>query len=326
MPQTTPIYQPLVKVSDPTPYDNINLPPWLKKPEKNYLFIEHISNISFSNSADLTSFVYLPSVNKFIICDEKNSVLNMLNFSDSCVSLISHKKLQNDHLKKPTHLCAGKNDEIFVSEHSNGDRIFVFDSNLKYLRHCKIKPMFISKMKIDLTNHQNLLYISVVEDNKVSVLNSENFECKTDLEIMRPNYIEFDVNFIYITSYPSFKTNFKTGQIEALQKKCNCISVLQKNNYGIISVINFDNWFIPRGLYVGKNGYIYTRAAVLDQNRIQIGEFLYIMARDGTLIQKIEFKNCVNEIGRCLMITDEFIFYLKDGIFFTSYRAVSSKN
>ena len=73
--------------------------------------------------------------------------------------------------------------------------------------------MNISRMKIDLTDNQNLLYISDWCANKVVVRYSENHRFKTTFDIMRPHEIEFDVNFIYITSFPDFSFNKSTDRV-----------------------------------------------------------------------------------------------------------------
>ena len=74
-------------------------------------------------------------------------------------------------------------------------------------------------MKIDLKDNQNLLYISDRRAIDIVVRYSENHKFKTTLDILRPNDIEFDVNYIYITSYPDFSRNKSTYRVHGLQKK-----------------------------------------------------------------------------------------------------------
>ena len=151
-----------------------------------------------------------------------NQLTNQKSRYNSSLKLETFK---HELLKKPEVLCVGKNDQIFVSENSNGDRILIF------IRQIKLKPMNISRMKIDLIDNQNLLYISDRCANKVVVRYSENHKFKTTFDILRPYFIEFDANYIYITSYPDFSISKSTNKVEGLQKKSNCIFLLNKNDF-----------------------------------------------------------------------------------------------
>jgi hypothetical protein len=173
--------------------------------------MEKILDTELSDSGGLTSVVYLNTQKKLIVSDNKNAALYILDTTSSngLFSTFKHKQL-----KKPEELCVGKDDQIFVSEHSNCDRILIFDANLNYLRQVKLKSMNISRMKIDLLDNQNLLYISDRRSNRVVVRYSENNKFKTTFDILRPEYIEFDVNYIYsLTSFIRTSFNPEFGLI-----------------------------------------------------------------------------------------------------------------
>ena len=119
--------------------------------------LENSMKIQLSSSGGLSSVVDLETGKKLIVSDCKKYALYVLNITENNGLFDTFK---HELIKKPGELCIGKDDQIFVSEHSSGNMIFVFDANLNYLRYIKLKPMYVDKMKIDLTDNQNLLYIS----------------------------------------------------------------------------------------------------------------------------------------------------------------------
>jgi hypothetical protein len=267
--------------------------------------------IELSDSGGLTSVVYLKTLKKLIVNDYKNAALYIL---DTTSSIGLFGTFKHELLKKPEELCVGKDDQIFVSEHSNGDRILIFDANLNYLRQIKLKPMNVSKMKIDLLVNQNLLHISDRRSNRVVVRYSENNKFKTTIDILRPEYIEFDVNYIYITSYPDFTHNGRTGEIEGLQKKSNCIFLLNKSDFRTVRFVPFDDWLGPEGLFIDKNSNILTVAAVLDRQLMKSSssKYIHVIAANGTLAEKIEIEDYDDDdYNEIYCIVDKYIFICK---------------
>ena len=170
-------------------------------------------------------------------------------------------------------------------------------------------------MKIDLTDNQYLLYISDRDDNKVVVRYSENHKFKTTFDIFRPECIDFDVNYIYITSYPDFSRNKSTDRVHGLQKKSNCIFLLNKNDFKTVRIISFDDWLGPEGLFIDKNSNIFTVASELDRRSMESSTncFLHLIAPNGTLIQKFEIEDDEDDEDESFYyINDEFMFICKD--------------
>ena len=167
-------------------------------------------------------------------------------------------------------------------------------------------------MKIDLIDNQNLLYISDRCANKVVVRYSENHKFKTTFDILRPYFIEFDANYIYITSYPDFSISKSTNKVEGLQKKSNCIFLLNKNDFKTVRIISFD-WLGPEGLFIDKNSNILTVAAELDRGSMESSTncFLYVTGPNGTLIQNIEIEDVDDDEAShpSYLITGKFLFY-----------------
>ena len=287
----------------------------LASSEDRYHTLVHKFTHNFHHSTELSSYVYLESQNKFIVCDKKNSVLHILFFDKTLGRIYPYESFEHLCLLKPKHLCAGNFDQIFVSEHSNGNKIVIFSlhfQNFEYHDEINLKQINIDQMKMDLTDNRNLLYISDMSANKVFVVNSKRkhnhkHEFNTDIDIFRPNYIEFDVNFIYITSYISYSEISE----DVIESKYNSISVLNKTNYELVRIIHFDDWFMPIGLYIDKNRNIFTRATVFRSKNENInGQYLFIIASDGTLIRKIKFLDCPDHSCKYVYISDKFIFYL----------------
>ena len=177
-----------------------------------------------------------------------------------------------------------------MSDHSSFDKIIVFDStNMIYLRQFKIKPMFVSNMKIDLFDEQHLLYLSDNSDDKIVVHYSETDKFKNVIKIMKPNFLELNKDFLFVTSQPSFNLNKKARRLEGLQKGSNCVFILNKSNYEIIKRITFENWLVPFGIQLDENSNILTTASQLSETRIvSDNPYLYIINLDGDLLQKIE--------------------------------------
>lgn len=236
-----------------------------------------------NNCGRLSSLVYLKNQNKLILCDSNECLLKVFN-----LATIVLKDFKHEQLKKPEEMCLGKNDDLFVSDHSNGDRILVFDANLNYLRCIKLKAMDIHKMKIDLTDNRNLLYLSDWRDNKIVVRYSENNKFKNVIDILGPTYMEFDKDFMYVMSEPIYTKNKTTGQIEGVQKKSNCIFLLNKTNYSQVRSISLDDWLVLGGLHFNKFSNIQTIAYELDKNKNINDFYLYIFKQDGNLIQKLD--------------------------------------
>ena len=96
----------------------------------NYGNIEFLSSAKISDSGGLNSLVYVESKERLIVCDTDESVLKILDFEESLYPCLdeSYSVFTQQRLREPRHMCLGRNDELFVSEHSNGDRILVFDS------------------------------------------------------------------------------------------------------------------------------------------------------------------------------------------------------
>ena len=279
--------------------------------------IVNFRNIKLSDGRGLNSVAYLETQKKLLVSDYAKSALYILSITKNIGFFDIFDTFEHELLKKPGKLCIGKDDQIFVSEHSNRDRILVFDSNLIYLRQIKLKQMNISKMKIDLTDNQNLLYITDRCANKVVVRYSENHKFKTTFDILRPDFIEFDVNYIYITSYPDFSINKTTDEVHGLQKKSNCIFVLNKNDLKTVRIISLDDWLGPIGLFFDKNSNILTVAAVLDRHsmRISSNQFLHEISPNGTLVEKF-----------CIKLSEYHDLWINDCCIIDKYLFICNEN
>ena len=64
--------------------------------------------------------------------------------------------------------------------------------------------------------------------------------------------MDFDENFLYVTSFPNFTINGKNHRVEGIQKKSNCIFVLNKTKYDVLRTIKFEDWLGPEGLFLDK--------------------------------------------------------------------------
>ena len=183
---------------------------------------------------------------------------------------------------------------------------------MNYLRESKLKPMDISSMKIDLTNSQNLLYISDRFDDNVVVRYSRNkmsFKCTID--ILRPDDIVIDENHVYITSFPNYTISKSTNQVHGLQKNSNCVFVLNKTNYSIERVISFNDWLTPQGLFVDENSNLLTTAFELDRFDMTSSDnlFLRLIDSDGGLLDKNEVREQLHgECRKMICFSDEFMF------------------
>ena len=258
------------------------------KPTVSYSSIKQNAHLIVTGSSGkLESIALLKNQNKLILSDKNGGLLKIIDLDSYSID-----SFKNANIKKPAALCIGKNDVLFVSDHAKFDKILVFDTiNMNYLRQFKIKPMFVSNMKIDLLNEQNLLYLSDTGDDKIVVRFSETDKFKTIINIMKPNFMEFSEEFMYVTSQPDFNLNKKARRLEGLQKGSNCIFILNKKNYEIVKKITFENWLVPFGLHLDKNLNILTTASELSETRIvSENPFLYFINSSGELVQKTEIE------------------------------------
>ena len=281
------------------------------KPSNNkFQKLEKLKTLYFEHSRGLNSLIYLEKLDKLIICDKTKCELKIiLSFGNFKYQPEIHV-FKHEYIKKPRELCLGNNNDIFISEHLNDDRILVFDVNLHYIRQIRMKSMFVDKMKIDLSDNQYLLYISDWSDNKIIVRFSENGRFKCVINITGPTYVEFDSYFLYVTSFPIFSRNRATDIVEGVQKNSNCIFILNKSNYDVVKKISFDNWLGPEGLYLNNDFNIFTTASKFNRDKKESSDFFYLyeVTLDGSVVRKFKFEDNSDEETRYTYICDRYVF------------------
>ena len=258
-----------------------------------------------SSSGRLESIAFLKNQNKLVLSDKNEGVLKIVDLDSCFVDNFKHA-----HIKKPSALCIGKNNELYISEHSKGNhRVLVFDENLNYLKQMSLKPMYVTSIKIDLFDEQNLLYITDNSDDKIVVRYTEIDRFKEAIKVLKPSFIEFSKDFIFVISYPSFNLNKKARRLEGFQKGSNCIFVINKSDQEIVRRICFDNWLIQPGLCLDEELNITTIAFELSETRIlSTSTYLYIISLNGDLVQKIEIDAGVGKPSSICFFNDSFSF------------------
>ena len=98
-----------------------------------------------------------------------------------------------------------------------------------------------------------------------------------------------------------------------MQKKSNCIFLLNKINFKTVRIISFDDWLAPTGLFIDKNSNILAVAPELDRHYMEVFDtFIHVITPNGRLVQKIEIEQDLNDFDdqriRDCCIIDKFVF------------------
>ena len=88
--------------------------------------------------------------------------------------------------------------------------------------------------------------------------------------------MDFDENFLYVTSYPDFSINGSNHRVEGVQKKSNCIFVLNKTKYDVVRTIKFEDFLGPEELFLDKFDNIMTVIDELNTDKTLGETFLCI--------------------------------------------------
>ena len=101
--------------------------------------------------------MYLKKEEKIIITNWEASCLFIFNPNNGSIQTFKHELI-----KSPIAICLGKNDDLFISEHSSNRKILVFDADMNYRRQFNLKQEYsLCDMIIDvLTKQNNKLYIT----------------------------------------------------------------------------------------------------------------------------------------------------------------------
>ena len=221
--------------------------------QKNFYFDDKL------NIETVHSIVYLKNQDKFIFSDNNEGSLKTVTNILGTNTLI--QAFKDSHLEKPLQLCVGRNDELFVGDQN---KIVVFDSNLTFLRIFKTNLANDYKMKVDLTDRRSLLYISDFIAGEIVVRLSNYNKIENKINILRPEYMDFDENFLYVTSYPIYQLRKQETQVSSIQKRSNCIFVLNKFNYEVVRTIKSAFWLGPQGLFIDQCSNIFTVVSQLE--------------------------------------------------------------
>ena len=275
-------------------------------------FLNFQKKLNYNNGLNMkvvNSVVYLKYQDKFIFSDKDGCSLKIVTNILGTNPLI--QAFKDPHLEKPLQLCLGRNDQILVGDQN---KIVVFDSNFTFLRIIKINLADDYKMKVDLTDHKSLLYISDINASEIAVILSHQNKIRNKICITRPEHMDFDENFLYVTSYPILHLNKKSKQVGSIQSKSNCIFVLNKFNYDVVRTIKSDNWLGPKGLFIDQFSNILTVVDHLYNDRKLIGN-KYLWINNLKQEKNVQwFKVCENDC-------DINSYFISDTIFIICYNS-----
>jgi hypothetical protein len=243
-------------------------------------------DLPINDAKEMLSLAYLK--NKVVACDFNAASLHFLSLDTWSIDTF-----EDVLIKEPSGLCVGKNDELFIAECSINN-VIVYDHKLNFLRQLNTQEKLREalKMKIDLIETKNLLYISHKNHDKITVWNSQRGNLVDTIKIKAPSCMEFSQDFLYVLSYTEWDRDEQTGKLVNLQKDTNCIFILDKFNYETVDKIMFDYWLQPFGLYLDKNINIITTAYELNENNeVSNDRFLYVISQTGDLLNKIMFEH-----------------------------------
>ncbi len=199
------------------------------------------------------------------------------------------------------YFCSDKEDRLFIENFSN---ILIFDANLTFVKNLSVLESYDpSSMQID---HPNILYMSFSSQNKISVYDIETGGCIKVIKIDSPREIAISQESVYVLSSTSYDKKRNTCEFQKFKFGSNCIFVVNKLDYKILSKIEFKDWLSPNGLYLDKYSNIVTTAFQMDNNKfISMNRFLYTIDQDGNLLHKMELHGI--QYGNIVFTTDKLI-------------------
>ena len=273
--------------------------------------VKSINEIKFP-SESLYRMVLFKNASQLLITDEIKSLLHLFDIDGQFLQSINPEQI----LQQPLGLYVlikEFDEEIYVGDCFN-HQIFVFDSNFLYKNQFgdeRIKvPQF---MEIDTQSKNNLIYISDIKDDEITVWNYEKGDYIGKIEIVSPLEMKFNNDNLFVTSGISFKLNESTNKVECIEKGCNSIFLFDKiYPFQLKREIKNDEWLSLSTLHITTNRLIYTIAYEVDRNGV-----------------KSEFKNfyTVDEHGNLLKkVLLDGIKYLCDVVFLKNKIFICSKN
>ena len=189
------------------------------------------------------------------------------------------------------------NEEVFVFD-GEIKTVFLFDSNFKLKNKIGNKLKHSNHMNIDTENGINILYISHMFDNEITLWNTQNGSFITKIDIDGPKDVKFNRDHLFVINQPEVKINWENNQIIQISKG-NCVSMIDKNSLEIRRKIQFNGFYLPNSLHLTNDIYIYTIAYKLDTDGFMSkNKHLFILDYEGNILKSFELKNifCFNDV------------------------------
>lgn len=236
-------------------------------------------------SRTLTQMAYLKNKKQIVITDWKDECLKVIDLNGNFIGKFN----ANLQFFLPYAICISNKNEIFVAVQCICS-IYVFNSNFEYIKEFN-KKLLKTPFSMAIDDNLDHLYASDYYNNIVFIFDSDTGEFFNQLLIKKPKHIAVNEKHIFIISK-------------------NTINVITKTppDYEIIQNIEFNNWYLPRSLYLDTqfNTYsdnlmkVFTMAYDVD-NKDNVSQTLFLF-----LINQNNF-NCIQKTNLNLTKLNDMI-------------------
>jgi hypothetical protein len=256
--------------------------------------IKSIQFVELSSDLKLDRMSLFKNGTKLILTDISKKCLHICDLNGKYIESVNPQ----NSLQLPLVLFVLKkiNEEIYVYD-GEIKTVFLFDSNfkLKYKIGNNLKNS--NFMNIDTENGINILYITHMFDNEITLWNTQNGTFITKISIDGPKDVKFNQNCLFVINQPEVKIDWEINRIIEITKG-NSISIIDKNSLEIKRKIQFSDFYLPNSLHLTTDIHIYTIAYKLDNGLMSKNRHLFILDYEGNILKIFELKNisCFNDV------------------------------
>ena len=237
----------------------------------NLVKVKSNSFLGTSKSYGYNRVVYLPSKQRYLLTSSLNKTIISLDNDGNWIE----KRNPEGKLQQPFAICLTRSEEILVGDNVS-KCIFVFDSNLKYLKTIAEKALVgFTDMDVDPMN--NDLYAVSLYDSLIVIVDIETGKLKRKIFISTPAYIRVTSTQLFIISAADLIYAINKFDLQA--------------NY----TIRIENNKFVNGLFTDKYENVYTTAhadssTLEDSNDTETSKevyLCYISFQDGINVKRI---------------------------------------
>jgi hypothetical protein len=200
------------------------------------------SYLETCNSFGYNRVVFMASKQRYLLTSSLNKTITSLDINGSWIE----RKNPGGRLKQPFAICLTRNEEILIGDNMV-KCIFVFDSNLKYIKSIAEKTV-VGFTDMDVDHINNDLYAVSLYDSLIVIFDMKSGKLKRKIFLSTPAYIRVTTTQLFVISaadliYAINKSNLEANYTIRLRnnKYVNGLFTDKfENVYTTVHVDNFD--------------------------------------------------------------------------------------